>query len=173
MILIIFIIIIFILFIPLPIRFQLNIVNNSLDFSIFKVFSIKLDNLTQYYHIKHLNKLKNKITIKKLHNIINKLNNFHYKPKVFIDFRFKYCLIDAARTAVFYSIFNIIFSYINYFMSLIYKIKYNSCKIDPVYNDNLYFSCKIKGILLISLAQIIIIILITFRIKIRLREVNP
>lgn len=173
MIFMIFVILIFLFFIPLPMHFQLHIINNSLSFNITNIFSVKIDNFIKYYSTKHSDKFKNKITLKKLHKIIEILKKFHYKPKVFVKLHSEYSLNDAAKTSCFYGLLNAIFSYLNYFICLFYKIKYTSFKIEPVYNDCLSFAVKIRGILLISLAQITIMILITYRIKNIIKRGEP
>lgn len=164
-----------IIFVPIPLIFELEYVDNIFNLYIYKklIFSTnkKIKKEKQKSHKvkqKKEKEPKSKVISKyfDIKAIISSLYTNPYKPKLKVWLDFKYSLDDAANTALLYGVLQntlaTVFNLLNAFL----KLQVKEFKIIPLFNNTTGFFLKIKGIFYINLAKIIYILFLYFN-KIR------
>jgi len=173
----IFLVILLILFIPIPMKF--NIYYSTID------YYVKLSGLTiiskkkSKYKEKHSHKIES--SIKKEHkffssfynniglksidfkSLISILYNLKFKPLLKIKFSLDYSLNDAAKTAIFYGVLYEMPPLIYFLINIPFKTYKFNFKINPIFEDKFLLKIETSSIIFISFANIIYIIIILFK----------
>lgn len=171
-------IIIMIIFMPIPIKCNIHysednyyiklygFINISPQKYIFKKKSYsdkKNKDSSNFYK-----KLNLQILMKNLYNLKSFL-----KPILRINASLNYSLNDAAKTAIFYGLFNAIPPLIYILLTIPFNIKKFILNINPVFEDKFLLKFEISSIIFLSFANIIIMIFSLFKIHNKTREVTP
>ena len=161
-----------ILFIPIPIKF--NIYYSKLDYYV-KLYGLSIISKNKSeYKKKHF--LKIKPSIKKEHEFFSKfyshinfkslianLYNLKFKPLLNFKLYLDYSLNDAAKTAIFYGILYEIPFLIYLLTNVPFRTYKFNFKINPIFEDKFLLKIETSSIIFISFANIIYIIIILFR----------
>ena len=147
-----------IIFIPFPIIFKINYLDNNLQVIIFNL---------------KINKKSKKIN-KTDHNINNKLNLINYfnllediktKPYLIINGYFNYSLGNPSLTAISYGFLSSLMPFVYKYVSTHFKLINFKLNLSPVFQDIINIKLKIKCILCVSFAQVIYILFFILRKK--------
>lgn len=174
---IIFLIILLIFFIPIPIK--INIYYSSINYYIklygFTVISRKkfenkrklihktkssIENITNTFKRFH-----NKINFKSLdyRDLISKLHNSKFKPLLKLNLIFDYSLNDAARTAIFYGVLCQIPPLIYLLLNIPFNIRKFNINVNPIFEDKFSLKIETSSIFFLSIANAMYIIIILFK----------
>ena len=191
---IIIVALIFILFIPIPLKFNLhyskdryyikfyniNIISN--DDGILKKFLNKKDNIIKESKINY-SKTKDDIEIDYKGKNLNlkpflktlyiNLKRNKFKPSIRFSSNSSYSLGDASRTAICLGLFYNINPILLYIFSILFKVKLLKTDFNPIFKDELLFELTIRSIITFNLAQIIYIALLILKCLLKNKEVNP
>ena len=181
---IIIVALIFILFIPIPLKFNLhyskdryyikfyniNIISNDDD--ILKKFLNKKDNIIKESKINY-SKTKDDIEIDYKGKNLNlkpflktlyiNLKRNKFKPSIRFSSNSSYSLGDASRTAICLGLFYNINPILLYIFSILFKVKLLKTDFNPIFKDELLFELTIRSIITFNLAQIIYILFIIYK----------
>ena len=181
---IIMVALIFILFIPIPLKFNLhyskdryyikfyniNIISN--DDGILKKFLNKKDNIIKESKINY-SKTKDDIEIDYKGKNLNlkpflktlyiNLKRNKFKPSIRFSSNSSYSLGDASRTAICLGLFYNINPILLYIFSILFKVKLLKTDFNPIFKDELLFELTIRSIITFNLAQIIYILFIIYK----------
>ena len=181
---IIIVALIFILFIPIPLMFNLhyskdryyikfyniNIISN--DDGILKKFLNKKDNIIKESKINY-SKTKDDIEIDYKGKNLNlkpflktlyiNLKRNKFKPSIRFSSNSSYSLGDASRTAICLGLFYNINPILLYIFSILFKVKLLKTDFNPIFKDELLFELTIRSIITFNLAQIIYILFIIYK----------
>lgn len=181
---IIIVALIFILFIPIPLKFNLhyskdryyikfyniNIISN--DDGILKKFLNKKDNIIKESKINY-SKTKDDIEIDYKGKNLNlkpflktlyiNLKRNKFKPSIRFSSNSIYSLGDASRTAICLGLFYNINPILLYIFSILFKVKLLKTDFNPIFKDELLFELTIRSIITFNLAQIIYILFIIYK----------
>ena len=181
---IIIVALIFILFIPIPLKFNLhyskdryyikfyniNIISNDDD--ILKKFLNKKDNIIKESKINY-SKTKDDIEIDYKGKNLNlkpflktlyiNLKRNKFKPSIRFSNNSSYSLGDASRTAICLGLFYNINPILLYIFSILFKVKLLKTDFNPIFKDELLFELTIRSIITFNLAQIIYILFIIYK----------
>lgn len=181
---IIIVALIFILFIPIPLKFNLhyskdryyikfyniNIISN--DDGILKKFLNKKDNIIKESKINY-SKTKDDIEIDYKGKNLNlkpflktlyiNLKRNKFKPSIRFSNNSSYSLGDASRTAICLGLFYNINPILLYIFSILFKVKLLKTDFNPIFKDELLFELTIRSIITFNLAQIIYILFIIYK----------
>lgn len=181
---IIIVALIFILFIPIPLKFNLhyskdryyikfyniNIISN--DDGILKKFLNKKDNIIKESKINY-SKTKDDIEIDYKGKNLNlkpflktlyiNLKRNKFKPSIRFSSNSSYSLGDASRTAICLGLFYNINPILLYIFSILFKVKLLKTDFNPIFKDELLFELTIRSIITFNLAQIIYILFIIYK----------
>lgn len=181
---IIIVALIFILFIPIPLKFNLhyskdryyikfyniNIISN--DDGILKKFLNKKDNIIKESKINY-SKTKDDIEIDYKGKNLNlkpflktlyiNLKRNKFKPSIRFSSNSSYSLGDASRTAICLGLFYNINPILLYIFSILFKVKLLKTDFNPIFKDELLFELTIRSIIIFNLAQIIYILFIIYK----------
>lgn len=181
---IIIVALIFILFIPIPLKFNLhyskdryyikfyniNIISNY-D-GILKKFLNKKDNIIKESKINY-SKTKDDIEIDYKGKNLNlkpflktlyiNLKRNKFKPSIRFSSNSSYSLGDASRTAICLGLFYNINPILLYIFSILFKVKLLKTDFNPIFKDELLFELTIRSIITFNLAQIIYILFIIYK----------
>ena len=181
---IIIVALIFILFIPIPLKFNLhyskdryyikfyniNIISN--DDGILKKFLNKKDNIIKESKINY-SKTKDDIEIDYKGKNLNlkpflktlyiNLKRNKFKPSIRFSNNSSYSLGDASRTAICLGLFYNINPILLYIFSILFKVKLLKTDFNPIFKDELLFELTIRSIINFNLAQIIYILFIIYK----------
>ena len=181
---IIIVALIFILFIPIPLKFNLhyskdryyikfyniNIISN--DDGILKKFLNKKDNIIKESKINY-SKTKDDIEIDYKGKNLNlkpflktlyiNLKRNKFKPSIRFSSNSSYSLGDASRTAICLGLFYNINPILLYIFSILYNVKLLKTDFNPIFKDELLFELTIRSIITFNLAQIIYILFIIYK----------
>ena len=184
LIFIIIVALIFILFIPIPLKFNLhyskdryyikfyniNIISN--DDGILKKFLNKKDNIIKESKINY-SKTKDDIEIDYKGKNLNlkpflktlyiNLKRNKFKPSIRFSSNSSYSLGDASRTAICLGLFYNINPILLYIFSILFKVKLLKTDFNPIFKDELLFELTIRSIITFNLAQIIYILFIIYK----------
>lgn len=155
-----FLILLIILFFPFPILFEVGY-NKEFKIYLYKKFKIALKNSPEkeIRTRKKSNKAKIKLNFK---SILDSLQTNRFKPILNLSISMQYSLADAAVTAISYgAIYGILESgYLE--LITIFNIKKKNYNISPMFNDETSISFSLKGILYLSIANIMYILFLYF-----------
>ena len=181
---IIIVALIFILFIPIPLKFNLhyskdryyikfyniNIISN--DDGILKKFLNKKDNIIKESKINY-SKTKDDIEIDYKGKNLNlkpflktlyiNLKRNKFKPSIRFSSNSSYSLGDASRTAICLGLFYNINPILLYIFSILFNVKLLKTDFNPIFKDELLFELTIRSIITFNLAQIIYILFIIYK----------
>ena len=181
---IIIVALIFILFIPIPLKFNLhyskdryyikfyniNIISN--DDGILKKFLNKKDNIIKESKINY-SKTKDDIEIDYKGKNLNlkpflktlyiNLKRNKFKPSIRFSNNSSYSLGDASRTAICLGLFYNINPILLYIFSILFNVKLLKTDFNPIFKDELLFELTIRSIITFNLAQIIYILFIIYK----------
>ena len=181
---IIIVALIFILFIPIPLKFNLhyskdryyikfyniNIISN--DDGILKKFLNKKDNIIKESKINY-SKTKDDIEIDYKGKNLNlkpflktlyiNLKRNKFKPSIRFSSNSSYSLGDDSRTAICLGLFYNINPILLYIFSILFKVKLLKTDFNPIFKDELLFELTIRSIITFNLAQIIYILFIIYK----------
>lgn len=174
----IFLVILLVIFIPIPIKF--NIYYSGINYYI-KLYGITIISPKKVKKRKKLFiKNKQKITNKKFNflkfskdidfksleyrALISKLYHSKFKPILKMNLFIDYSLNDAARTAIFYGVLCQTPPIIYILLNIIFKLSKYNFKINPIFEDKFFLKIETSSIFFISFANIIYIIIILFRL---------
>lgn len=172
----IFFVILLILFIPIPIKF--NIYYSTINYYI-KLYGFTIISKNKHSHIIKYHKVKpslkkehkflssfyNNINFKSLDwkPLVSNLYNLKFKPFLRIKLSLDYSLNDAAKTAIFYGVLCQVPPLIYVLLNVPFKTcKYNF-KINPIFEDKFLLKIETSSITFLSFANIIYMIIILFR----------
>ena len=152
-----FIMVLIILFLPLPIVFEASYDKQ------FKVYLYKKFNeiLILIIKTKIKKKSNNKIKID-FKSILSSLQANKFKPLLNLSINMQYSLSDAALTAVSYGVIYGILESIYLELITIFNVKKKNYNISPLFNEHTSILFSIKGIIYLSIANIIYIIFLYF-----------
>lgn len=167
----ILVIIFFILFLPIPIKFNISYIDNVFKVYLYKFLVLPNKEIKKTKeHIKTVSeepikkaKKKTKFDAKEYFKAIDyklvmyKLNRSHFKPHFNIKTKLSYSTSDAFTTAVSFGFVNAIVFFILGLFSIPFKIKKRETLITPIFEDVFKVLFSFKGIIYISFAQIIYI----------------
>lgn len=146
-----------IIFIPFPIIFKFNYLDNNLQVII---FNFKINKKS-----KKNNVTKNNINNNKnldLKNYFHLLEDIKIKPYLIIKGYFNYSLGNPSLTAISYGFLSSLMPFAYNYVSIHFKLinfKLNLC---PVFQDIINIKLKIKCILFVSFAQVIYMLFFIF-----------
>ena len=158
-----FIILLIILFLPLPIVFEASY-DKQFKVYLYKKFKIPLKN-NSLKKTKIKKKSNNKIKID-FKSILSSLQANKFKPLLNLSINMQYSLSDAALTAVSYGVIYGILESIYLELITIFNVKKKNYNISPLFNEHTSILFSIKGIIYLSIANIIYIIFLYFFKKI-------
>lgn len=147
-----------IIFIPFPIIFKINYLDNNLQVIIFNF---------------KINKKSKKIN-KSEHNNNKKLNQINYfhlfedikiKPYLIIKGYFNYSLGNPSFTAISYGFLSSFMPFVYKYISKHFKLINFKLNLNPIFQDIINIKFKIKCILFVSLAQVIYMLFFILRKK--------
>lgn len=150
-----------IIFIPFPIIFKINYLDNNLQVII---FNFKINKKS-----KKINKTDH--IINNNNKNLNLLNYFHFlediniKPYLIIKGYFNYSLGNPSLTAISYGFLSSLMPFVYKYVSTHFKLINFKLKLSPVFQDIINIKLKIKCILFVSLAQVIYMLFFILRKK--------
>lgn len=155
-----FIILLIILFFPFPILFEASY-DKEFKIYLYKKFKIALKNSPEkeIRTRKKSNKAKIKLNFK---SILDSLQTNRFKPLLNLSINMQYSLADAALTAISYGAIYGVLQGIYLELITIFNIKKKNYDISPLFNDETSISFSIKGIIYLSIANIIYIAFLYF-----------
>ncbi|WP_160691515.1 DUF2953 domain-containing protein [Clostridium sp. C2-6-12] len=173
----IFLVILLIIFIPIPIKF--NIYYSGVNYYI-KLYGVTIISQKKVKKKKNLlsktkpkikkkiinfSKLFNKVNFKSLEYkpLISKLYHSKFKPILKVNLFVDYSLNDAAKTAIFYGVLCQTPPIIYIILSILFKINKYNFKVNPIFEDKFFLKIETSSIFFLSLANIIYIIIILFK----------
>lgn len=175
-----FIIIIFfilILFIPIPLKFNLHY---SKDRYYIKFYNINIISNDDYILKKFLEEKEENIKDSKLEDYMNidsneknlkpliktlyiSLSRNKFKPSIKFSSDIIYSLGDASKTAICLGLFYNINPILFYIFSILFKVKLLKNNFNPLFKDEILFEFTISSIITVNLAQIIYIFFIIYK----------
>ena len=151
-----------ILFLPLPIIFEVSY-DKELKVYLYKKLKISFKNTPEKEFRAKKKKYKSKAKVKfNFGALLNSLQNNRFKPLLNLYINMEYSLDDAALTAILYGIICGIFESIYLELLTIFNIKKKKYVVSPLFNDHTSISFSIKGIIYLSIANIIYILFLYF-----------
>lgn len=175
-----FIIIIFfilILFIPIPLKFNLHY---SKDRYYIKFYNINIISNDDYILKKFLDEKEENIKDSKLEDYMDidsneknlkpliktlyiSLSRNKFKPSIKFSSDIIYSLGDASKTAICLGLFYNINPILFYIFSILFKVKLLKNNFNPLFKDEILFEFTISSIITVNLAQIIYIFFIIYK----------
>lgn len=149
-----------IIFIPFPIIFKINYLDNNLQVII---FNLKINKKS-----KKINKTDHNISDNKKLNLINYfhlLEDIKIKPYLIINGYFNYSLGNPSLTAISYGFLSSLMPFVYKYISKHFKLINFKLNLSPVFQDIINIKFKIKCILFVSLAQVIYMLFFILRKK--------
>ncbi|MDO4534817.1 MAG: DUF2953 domain-containing protein [Clostridium perfringens] len=158
----ILIILLIILFLPLPIIFEVSY-NKQFKIYLYKKLKISLKNTPEkeIRTKKKSNKAKAKIKVN-FQSILDSLQTNRFKPSLNLSVDMEYSLDDAALTAILYGVICGVLESVYLELLTIFNIKKKKYSISPLFNDHTSISFSVKGIIYLSIANIIYILFLYF-----------
>jgi len=161
---IIFILLIIISFIPIPIKIKFIYEDKIAKLFIYK-FNIKLKKFSK--KIKSTTtpkKPKNKAPIKlqNIKAILKKINNSKFKPRLKLKVKIDFGFSDAAITALSYGLINIIAPMVYELFKVVFKIKNFQYDLHPDFNNS-KVKLQANSIIFISLVNVMYMVFIIFK----------
>lgn len=158
------ILLLIILFLPLPIIFEVSY-DKQFKIYLYKKLKISLKNTPEkeIRAKKKSNKSKSKAKVKiNFESILDSLQSNRFKPLLNLSINMEYSLDDAALTAILYGVICGVFESICLELRTIFNLKKKKYIISPLFNDHTSVSFSIKGIICLSIANIIYILFLYF-----------
>lgn len=172
---------------PIPIKIEVNFIDNIFFFKFFnkliftskdgiqikflkKIIEYKSNKKDKKYSFKkeHPSKKKRKIAFIRLYKY---LRNNKFKPLIKFKGYLDYGIEDAALCALLYGILNIVPGFLYYILSIVFEVNSLRLNITPEFNKK-HLSFGITGIFYFNIANIIYILFLFYK-SLEYKEVTP
>ena len=161
---IIFILLITICFIPIPIKIKFIYEDNVPKLFIYK-FNMNLKSFSKGIKSKATSKntkKKGSIKFQNIKMIIKKINSSNFKPRLKLKVKIEFGFSDAAITALSYGLINILWPIIYELFNVVFKIKNFQYDFNPDFN-NAKVKLQANSIIFISLVNVMYMVFIIYK----------